>query len=105
MFQVNTYSGGLTVNVEGNKDLLQGNITCSGSVESLSENSIQCKVITLQADPNNTGNILVGNDLLDDTHYAFILVPGGYVTVSVSDISKIYIKGAASNKISYGGEA
>ncbi|MDF2615359.1 MAG: hypothetical protein K0Q47_14 [Sedimentibacter sp.] len=104
-FEVNTYSGASTIVVGGNEDLLQGNITCNGAKQAISATSLPCKVITLQANPANTANILVGNSLLDDTHYAFILVPGGNITLSISNANKIFIKGTTSDKISFGGEA
>jgi hypothetical protein len=84
--------------------VIRGNLTLDGTKQQISINTI-CKTVTIQAHPDNGDPVYVGDHRVSSTKYMFILSGGSSVTLQISNLNLLYVRGTANDKISYGGEA
>ena len=91
------------VKVAGNDTILQGNITLNGTAQQLHSNT-PCKIVTIQAHPDNAGYVYVGKNNVSDTAYMAVLSPGSFYTITASNLNLIYVLGTEDDTVSYGGE-
>ena len=57
--------------------------------------SQSCLWVMLQAHPDNTGRILIGNS----AGQTWVLVPGGVVTIPIDNVAKIIAKSASGTQV------
>lgn len=57
--------------------------------------------VSVQADPNNTGVVYIGDSLVSATQYSRVLNPGDWYTVAGSaiDINRVFVLGSAAGQI------
>ncbi|HQD38842.1 MAG TPA: hypothetical protein PK687_08035 [Candidatus Avimonas sp.] len=91
------------VKLAGNDTMLQGNITLTGTAQQLHSNT-PCKIVTIQAHPDNAGYVYVGKSNVSITTHMAVLTPGSFFTITATNLNLIYVRGTAGDKISYGGE-
>jgi len=96
---------GLTVETSAvvHDTLLQGNLAVTASAQPLAAD-VSCNLVTVQADPENTGYVYVGNASVTTSAFSAKLSPGSSVTYTVSNVNKIYVVGSVDDNVSYGGE-
>jgi hypothetical protein len=87
-----------------NLEILQGNITLDGTAQQLSTDE-ECRVVTIQANPNNAEFVYVGNEDVSDTVHMAVLGAGSSVTYTIDNLNKLYVFGTIADTVSYGGEA
>lgn len=88
----------------GNSNLLQGNVTLTGAAQQLNTDQA-CKVVTIQAEPDNAGYVYVGKAGVSSTAHMFTLTPGSSITITCSNLNLLYVNGSSGDKVCYGGEA
>jgi len=91
------------VKLAGNDTILQGNITLNGTAQQLHSNT-SCKIVTIQAHPDNQGYVYVGKSNVSSTTHMAVLTPGSFFTITATNLNLIYVRGTVGDKISYGGE-
>ena len=91
------------VKIAGNDAVLQGNVTLSGSAQQVHA-STACKNVTIQAHPDNAGYVYVGTSSVSTTVHMAVLSAGSSQTFYVSNLNLLYVRGTASDLVSYGGE-
>lgn len=79
----------INVNEGGNTTILSGSqtVATAGTPVQLIVASTAARGVVVQADPTNTGNILVGNVTSQDV----VLFPGDSVSLDIDDLNKVYI--------------
>lgn len=92
-----------SVKTAGNDALLQGNIILSGAAQQLTSNQAS-RIITIQAEPSNTGYVYVGKSDVSDTIHMATLSPGSSMTFYVGNLNLLYVRGTSGDKVCYGGE-
>ena len=93
----------LLTKIVGNDAVLQGNITLSGSAQQVHA-STASKNVTIQAHPDNAGYVYVGTSSVSTTVHMAVLSAGSSQTFYVSNLNLLYVRGTASDLVSYGGE-
>jgi hypothetical protein len=83
--------------------IVQGNLTLDGNTQQLHADTA-CRTVTVQADPENTGYLYVGNSNLTGSAFGAKLSAGSSVTLSVSNVNLVYVKGTSSDAVSFIGE-
>ena len=91
------------IKLAGNDTMLQGNITLNGTAQQLHSNT-PCKIVTIQAHPDNQGYVYIGKNNVSSTTHMAVLTPGSFFTITAANLNLIYVRGIAGDKISYGGE-
>lgn len=91
------------IKLAGNDTMLQGNITLNGTAQQLHSNT-PCKIVTIQAHPDNAGYVYVGKSNVSSTTHMAVLSPGSFFTITAANLNLIYVLGTVGDKISYGGE-
>ena len=92
----------LTANIT--KDTIrQGNLTLAGATaEQLPD--LATVNLFVQANPENTGFIYVGNSSVSDSAHMAVLAPGSSVSLNVENANKLFVIGTMGDKVSVGGE-
>ena len=86
-----------------NVSLIQGNVTLDGTAQQLSAD-LECKNITIQANPDNVGYTYIGNSSVSDSVHIAVLSGGSSMTFTVNNANLLYVIGTIADKVSYGGE-
>lgn len=80
-------------------------MTTAGTSVQLSTSSIPCRMVTIQARPENTDTVVVGASTVvaaSGTRRGIALVPGASVTLRVTDVNKLYLDSVVSGEgVSY----
>lgn len=81
------------------------NVTTAGTAVQLSSTSVACRMVQIQARPENTGVVVVGSSgvvAASATRRGIALVPGASVALRVTDLNKLYLDSAVSGEgVSY----
>jgi hypothetical protein len=74
-------------------------VTTAGTRVQLSTSSVACRMVQVQARPENTGVVVVGSSGVvasASTRRGIALVPGASVALRVTDLNKLYLDSAVS---------
>jgi len=109
---INLGAGSVSVNIDNldvsippNNRLIQGNITFTDTNAVQLAANETCKVVTIQAHPDNLDYVYLGNSSVSPTSHMYVLGPGSTTTFTVSNLNLIYACGTVGERISFGGEA
>ncbi|MEM4410072.1 MAG: hypothetical protein QXI19_15175 [Candidatus Caldarchaeum sp.] len=78
---------GIAYSVSPGQILLGGSLSVGTTAQALSS-SQACRYVLVQADPNNTSNLLVGHS----NAQPIVLEPGRSLSISIGDVSLIYVR-------------
>lgn len=81
------------------------NVTTAGTAVALVSASTLCRMVQIQARPENTGTIVVGASTVvaaSGTRRGIALVPGASVAIRVTDLANLYLDATVSGEgVSY----
>jgi len=81
------------------------NVTTAGTAVQLSTSSVACRMVEIQAKPENTDSIVVGASTVvaaAASRRGIALVPGATVSLRVTDLNKLYLDAVVSGEgVSY----
>jgi len=95
----------LEVNMPSNNRLIQGNITFANTNAVRLALDKPCRIVTVQAHPDNEEYVYMGNNGTTPDSHMYVLGPGSTCTFTVSNVNLIYACGTPGERISFGGEA
>lgn len=77
------------------------NVTTAGTAVALVSASTLCRMVTIQARPENTGVIVVGASTVvaaQATRRGYALTPGASVSIRVTDLANLYLDATVSGE-------
>ena len=88
-------SGPVTRITEVYRVLHSNSVDVTTDAVQLHNGELSCKQVVVQAHPDNTQRILVGNQYRQDV----ILVPGQAETIPIGDVSTIWVRAVAGTQV------
>ena len=80
--------------------IVHGNLDLDGTTQRL-ETDVVCKSVTIQANPNNVGDVYLGGAGTTASVHGVVLVKGSSLTLDIKNVNLIYVFGTSGDKVSY----